>query len=136
MRNAKTVDNQRMFTRDEWLTKTQIKGFFSRLASSRRKGRGTPATPLSAEDEEEEINEQERYEALEEVLELLGVKHPIVYDVYDLCKYYEDNLLSSFNVSMLRDICRHYDIPFKSRDLKKVLVEKVASMIKECSCCK
>ena len=52
MRNAKTVDNQRMFTRDEWLTKTQIKGFFSRLASSRRKGRGTPATPLSAEDEE------------------------------------------------------------------------------------
>ncbi len=136
MRNAKTVDNQRMFTRDEWLTKTQIKDLFSRLASSRRKGRGTPATPLSAEDEEEEINEQERYEALEEVLELLGVKHPMcTNDVYDR-KYYEDNLLSSFNVSMLRDICRHYDIPFRSRDLKKVLVEKVASMIKECSCCK
>lgn len=135
MRKAKTVENEKMFTRDEWLTKTQIKGFFSRLASSRRKRSRNASTPISAEDEEDEINEQEHYEILEEVLERLGLQHPIVYDVYNLCKYYEDDLLSSFNVSMLRDICRHFEIPFKSRDLKRILVEKVASMIKECSCC-
>ena len=37
MRNAKTADGKRVFSRDEWLTKVQIKGFFSRLAAAKRK---------------------------------------------------------------------------------------------------
>ena len=37
MRNARTHDNQRRFGREEWLTKLQVQGFFSRLASSRRR---------------------------------------------------------------------------------------------------
>ena len=35
MRNARTLDNQKLFGRDEWLTKAQVQGFFSRLASAR-----------------------------------------------------------------------------------------------------
>ena len=31
MQNARDEQNNRLFTRDEWLTKTQIKAFFSRL---------------------------------------------------------------------------------------------------------
>ena len=37
MRNARTYDNQRLFGRDDWLTKLQVQGFFPRLASVRRK---------------------------------------------------------------------------------------------------
>ena len=34
MRTAATVDGERMFDRTEWLSKSQIQGFFSRLCSS------------------------------------------------------------------------------------------------------
>ena len=36
---CKTRDeqNRRLFERDEWLTKSQVQGFFSRLAASRRR---------------------------------------------------------------------------------------------------
>ena len=37
MRSARTLDNQRIFCRDDWLTKAQVQCFFSRLASARRK---------------------------------------------------------------------------------------------------
>ena len=38
MRAACTTDGVRMFQRDEWLTKTQIKSFFSRMAAKAKKG--------------------------------------------------------------------------------------------------
>ena len=36
MRNARNEQNERLFQREEWLTKTQIMVFFSRLASRQR----------------------------------------------------------------------------------------------------
>ena len=41
MRTATTPFNERRFSRTEWLTKTQIQSFFSRLAASKRKESGT-----------------------------------------------------------------------------------------------
>ena len=55
--------------------------------------------------------------AVEEVIENLGLKHPIIFDVYNLCEYYHSNKLSPFSVSMLKDMCRYFEIPYKSRDL-------------------
>ena len=40
--------------------------------------------------------------AVEEVIEYLGLKHPIILDVYNLCHNYHSNKLSSFNVSVER----------------------------------
>ena len=123
MRNARTLDNQKLFGRDEWLTKAQVQGFFSRLASPRKR-RGCQGTVTSEEDNEED--DEEHFLAVEEVIEDLGLKHPIVFDVYNLCQYYEGNKLSSFSKNMLKDICRYFEIPFKSRDLKKDLLGKVS----------
>ena len=39
MRSARNERNERLFEREEWLTKTQITGYFSRL-SSRQRSRG------------------------------------------------------------------------------------------------
>jgi hypothetical protein len=41
MRNARNEDGDRLFQRDQWLTKNQVKSFFSRLAAARRKNVGT-----------------------------------------------------------------------------------------------
>ena len=60
------------------------------------------------------------------------LKDPIIFDVYNLCQYYHSNKLSSFNVSMLKDICGYFEIPYKSRDLKRDLLAKVSELVKEC----
>ena len=55
MRSAKDDNNSRLFSREEWLTKTQVKGFFSRLATARKR-RGKENIDLNdayAEEEEE-----------------------------------------------------------------------------------
>ena len=38
MQNARDEQNERGFSREEWLTAVQIKNFFSQLVSSKRKG--------------------------------------------------------------------------------------------------
>ena len=69
-------------------------------------------------------------------MENLGLKHPIVFDLYNLCQYFHDNKLSTFNVNMLKDMCRYFEIPFKCRDLKRDLLLKVSDLVKECQCSK
>ena len=39
MRKCRNENNERRFTREEWLTSNQIKSFFSRLAAARKKGK-------------------------------------------------------------------------------------------------
>ena len=46
IRNARNERNERLFEKEEWLTKTQITSFFSRLAS-RQKSRGQDASTAS-----------------------------------------------------------------------------------------
>ena len=41
MRNARDEENNRRFSREEWLTQNQIKSYFFRLASAKRKGQQT-----------------------------------------------------------------------------------------------
>ena len=136
MRNARTHDNQRLFGREDWLTKLQIQGFFSCLASARRKQGWCGAEPSEEgeEDDDREVGKQRH--VVEEVIENLGLKHPIIFDVYNLCQYYHGNKLSSFNVSMLKDMCGYFEIPYKSRDLKRDLLAKVSELVKECECSK
>ena len=40
MRNARDEENNRHFSREEWLTQNQIKSYFSRLASAKRTTNG------------------------------------------------------------------------------------------------
>ncbi|KAL9953740.1 hypothetical protein ACROYT_G041202 [Oculina patagonica] len=92
MRNAKNEDNERMFTRTEWLTKSQIQCFFSRLAAKRRKDQGV--VEMSPDDEEDVQCLQEnsdRQVLVDEVNREINVSHPICYDTYDLCERYHSN---------------------------------------------
>ena len=53
MRTSTHPSSERKFNRKEWLTKTQIKSFFSRLAASRRKENGLVGMSLEREEDVE-----------------------------------------------------------------------------------
>lgn len=139
MRIARAENGERMFCREEWLTKSQIQGFFSRL-SKKRKTSTLPNTEKETEDEdstdEDDFDEDEidHMNTVHAVINEIGLCHPIVYDVYDLCDYAKHNKLNAFTVPMLKEICKFFEVPFKSRDNKAALMSKVKEMISECSC--
>ena len=112
MRTARDESGNRIFEREEWLTKTQIQIFFSRLTSNRRK--------LVCEEESQD----------EEVC----TDHPIMYDIYDIRDYSRQDILNKFNVKMLKAICKHFELSFTSKSLKVVLIDKIKTMVAECSC--
>ena len=68
------------------------------------------------------------------IVDEIGLLHPIYYDVYDLCQYRKTNKLSQFNVSMLKNILKNYEVPFTAKDRKKDLVQHLAIFVKKCSC--
>lgn len=98
MRNARDEENNRRFSREEWLTKSQIKSYFSRLASARRKGQATEDVDeeTNIEDLLAEEEEYDRIQVINQISEEIGLCHPICYDVYDLCEYRKCNKLFKF----------------------------------------
>ncbi|CAB3999301.1 Hypothetical predicted protein, partial [Paramuricea clavata] len=135
MRSAKDESNERLFTRTEWLTKIQIQGFFSRLAAARRKQQGLIGL---SEDQEEDVlclqEESERQNLMKLLNQQINVSHPICYDTYDLCERYHSETLNKFDVAMLKTICSHFEISFKSRDRKQALIDKISDMVNDCEC--
>jgi hypothetical protein len=133
MRTSTNAANERQFSRTEWLTKTQIQGFFSRVTAARRKG----LVGVSVEEEDDLqclLETSERQELINQINGEIKVKHPICYDMYDLCERYHSNTLDEFNVAMLKTICNYFEIQVKSKDRKNVIVSKLADMISECEC--
>ena len=131
MRNAKDDNNNRLFRREEWLTKIQVKGFFSRLAAVRRR-RGSEDIDLNDAYSEEE--EEEREKLLADIASELSPQHPICYDTTDLCKCVKEDKLHKFNVTMLKTILFHFDVAFNLKDRKKDLVQKLSYFVQECTC--
>jgi hypothetical protein len=78
--------------------------------------------------------EQERCSLLEAVESQMGVTHPIIYYTYDLCECNEQNRLNVFKIVMLKEICNTFDIAFKLRETKGMLIAKLKEMLDQCSC--
>lgn len=81
-----------------------------------------------------QIDEQLLEETSEAVVAEIGVQHPVMYDVYNLCEMVSEKKVHSFKVKMLREICNHFDISTKARDTKSDLVQKLSGMVAECTC--
>ena len=115
---------------------TQIQDFFRRLAASRRKAQGLLGMSVETEDVECLVNDAdlERQELLDEKANEVGLKHPITFDVYDLCEYYHQKKLSAFNVQMLKSILSHLQVPFKSKDKNSIPISKLRKIIGACKC--
>ena len=116
MRKAKGENGERLFSREEWLNKAQKQGFFLRLSSSRwRRAGSSPSTAFDDKSDEELIDEEEvnHMTIVESVVTEIGLTHPIVNDIYDLCDYVKEEKLNYFTVSMLKEICIFFELPFK-----------------------
>ena len=134
IRAAKDESGERLFKREEWLNKQQIKGFFSRLAKQRRKGQLESDTSAE-EDTDDDFEENAQREMLvDNITAEIDVCHPIYYDAYDLCDMHKQKSLSIFKITMLKEICAHFELQFKSKDKKQTLIDKISSMIGECIC--
>ena len=109
---------------------------FSRLPAARRKQPGTLiGLSVDEEDDVECLQEDfERQELMEMLNSEINVSHPICYDRYDLCELHHSNSLRKFDVAMLKTICKHFEIPFKTRDRKQALIDKVSAMVNDCQC--
>ena len=115
MRSAKDDNNSRLFRREEWLTKTQVKGFFSRLAAARRRCGNEDIDLNDAYAEEEE--EEERRSSL---LILPQSSARSIQSLTDLCKCVKEDKLEKFNATMRKTILLHFDVAFNSQNRKKL----------------
>ena len=109
MRKATDEQNNRLFDREEWLTKSQVQGFFSRLAATRRRQQDCTEVDLNSKDLLRVEEEADRQYLIEEVTQELRPRHPLSYDAFNLCECAKENKLSQFNVPMLKQILRHFE---------------------------
>ena len=64
----------------------------------------------------------------------IGLKHPIMFDIYDVCSLAREARLPSLKVKMLRDMCKHFELAFKMQDTNAAPLAKMEEMISECRC--
>ena len=141
MRKVRDIDGARKFKRSELLTKTQVQGFFSRLAALKR-GKDASSQVLD-EDEGIIIEENENYldvEARNEIVEnfvsQMGLVHPVTYDGHDICEHVRLDTLCKFNVTFLKAMCAYFELPYKAKDFKFTLLKKIKDIVRECTCYK
>ena len=109
-------------------------GFFSRLASIRRRQQDPTEVDLNSKDLLREEEEADRQYLIEEVTQEMRPQHPLSYDAFNLCECARENKFIQFNVPMLKQILCHFEISFKSRDKKRDLIEQLMSFLQECDC--
>ena len=123
-RNARTEENKRLFSTEEWLTRNLVQSYFSRLSALKRKQvTGSPCNQPGLVDIDDFIQEDDWLLQMGEVYESLSVQYPIYNYVYNLYDLHKRKKIASFNVEMLKTICKHFGITFKSKDRKQVLVD-------------
>ena len=94
----KDSSGNRLFSSSEFLTGQQIQSFFSRMASKRS------VDIVNEEEDEEEENCAHQEVALSEmrqdVVSLVGLQHPIMYDTNNICELASSSkLTATFSVS-------------------------------------
>ena len=108
-----------------------MQGFVSRLAATRRR-QGNQEKQV--EDVYAEEEKQERHGILVNVSAELSPRHPICYDFYCLCDLSRDKKPDGFNVVMLKEILRYFEVPFASRYRRKNLVVNLSAFLEGCEC--
>ena len=111
IRYARNQQGVKLVTVDEFLTAQQIQSYFSRRASKLRHSHSDDPESEQDEDvilaaEEELAHQNVRTVVLNEV----ALKHPVVFDVFNLCDMHVSGKLRQLSVAMLRSICEHFDI--------------------------
>jgi len=80
------------------------------------------------------LDEKERQNTIDEVVShWVGLNRLITFDGYDVCEQVRLSPLSKFHVTLLKAMCLHFELPYKTREVKASLLNKPRNMVKECS---
>ena len=134
MRKTRDEQNRRLFERDEWLTKSQVQGFFSRLAASRRRQQAHSEIEHNPKELFLEEKEAERQQLMAHISNELRPLHPLSYDAFNLCECARDNKLSLLMFHCLKKSCAFLKYHLNHETEKKDLIEQLMSFIQECQC--
>ena len=139
MRKAKKADGARLFSSEEFLTSRQIASFFSRVS----KKKVVPDELDTQEDAEIEqdaagtLRERTLEEACSDVHATLSIKHPILYDVYNLCELTAQNEMGRFSKQMLKEMCSAFDLDpsqISDKRRKQPYIDLLTDLVHSCSC--
>ena len=98
---------KRQFSQEEVLSSTQIQSF----VSQRAKCKNSDAQLVSDKDYEAAENSEEALPTLlNEVLEYIQPKHPVMYDGYNLCGLVTSQKLTKLKISKLSEVCRSFKL--------------------------
>ena len=75
------------------------------------------------------LDEKERQNTIDEVVSQVGLSHPITFDGYDVCEQVRLNTLPKFNVTMIKALSSHFELPYKTREVKASLLSKPRNMV-------
>ena len=80
------------------------------------------------------LDEKERQNTIDEVVSRqVGLSHLITFDGYDVCQHVRLSPLSKFHDTLLKAMCSHFELSYKTREVKASLLNKPRNMVDECS---
>ena len=134
MASAKDASGNHLFTSDDFLSANQIAGFFSRLSA--KNTRHEDVERMAEDDFQSAADEASIEELTNVAVQELQIRHPISYDVYNLCVMVARSKLKNFSVTVLKDICLFYNIDVTDITVhrKQPYVNKILSLCLSCVC--
>ena len=134
MVSAKDASGNRLFTSDDFLSASQIAGFFSRLSA--KKTLHEEVEDMAEDDFQSAADETSIEELTNVAVQEVQIRHPISYDVYNLCDMVARSKLKTFSVSVLKDICLFHNIDVTDITVhrKQPYVNKIQSLCLSCVC--
>ena len=129
MKTARQDGNgERLFSSSEVLTATQIQSFFSRRARCGRFSENDPENQEAVQ-VEEELEDFRR-----DVIEQVQPRHPIMYDVHNLCDLVASGKLKKLTLPKLKEICSAFELNLPEERKKAPFVDALTKLVKNCSC--
>ncbi|KAK2564072.1 hypothetical protein P5673_012293 [Acropora cervicornis] len=128
MRNSKLAHGERRFSRKEWLSKAQIRSFFSRIRAAGRKQAVLQSERQIDVDSEDDFGCMKSNYLIKPLKKMnLGIKlwTKSMCDIlwFTISTIYVNYQLTKFNVTMLKEICNYLEIQVKYRDTKMVILD-------------
>ena len=139
MMTARDETGKRMFSSAEFLTAKQITSFLSHLAAKRNLSVHLHMPVVSFEEEEEDgeaVNIEAAFcELRDHVMANVQPTHPICFLSYNICHMMSNSKLSSFSVTMLKDICEYFLINTEDITTKRKApyISRLENFLKQCS---
>ena len=147
MRKARQLDSSTLFKTTEYLTPRQISSFFSRLAKKKALPAHRDLHNVGEKEEENDDIDDDYFTEMEEiekeiddlaidVMDQLAIRHPIMFEAYNICEMAAKCKLQKFSIQMLQDICKFHELDISAikQRRKQPYIELLNSLVEECSC--